>query len=102
MTDETRAIAKITESLVDNANATSKILESLVENTKIAKEIHATVQDSEVASQREWIVHWLQSTDPTLNQFAAWGRHEPSTGTWVLTAAEIFLLEDDKRSNWPR
>ncbi|CAD6586845.1 MAG: hypothetical protein ASARMPREDX12_002532 [Alectoria sarmentosa] len=87
--DETRAIAKITESLVDNANVNSQILDSLAESTEIAKQTRATIQDSDVAKEREKIIKWLRSTDPPVNQLAAWERHEPNTGSWLLDSQEF-------------
>lgn len=82
--DETRAISKITESLVHNVSLTSEVLETLVKKEEKTPQVINTIQDSDAAKEYEKIIKWLQSTGPSANQVALWGRHEPNTGNWFL------------------
>lgn len=44
------------------------------------------------------IFRWLSSTDPTINQNAAWESHEPQTGKWFIGGKEYLHWKETPRS----
>lgn len=51
-----------------------------------------------LTSRSDEILRWLSSTDPSINQNAARGSHEPQTGKWFICGREYSHWKETPQS----
>lgn len=92
------------------------ISQNVLAHDSVAKNRHKNTEDSlhrirhdvidhrqerrneEKEREKDEILRWLTSTDPTVNQNAAWESHEPQTGKWFICRPEYSSWKEMPQS----
>jgi hypothetical protein len=87
------------DTYVQNVECGIKVVEQTTEaiQNSIANEIAAAAKQEAVLRHRR-IIHWLSTTDPTLNYYAALKKREPTTGQWLLAHEDFQKWKSNRRS----